>query len=102
MNGDSKIIYDAIAAMQKDIKSLIADVVSAKTAGDTRHEHNIRALENMSGDMTIVRTKIQELPCGKIQATIQANETNINRLWKFTVGGVLLLVVGAAVKIWLL
>jgi len=102
MNGDSKIIYDAVASIQKDITALSGAVATNTAKVDERHESNLRALENMSGDVTIIRSQLQNLPCGETKAKIDANEKNIGRLWKFTVGGVLLIIAGAAVKIWLL
>lgn len=102
MNGDSKIIFNAIVELQKTTAKISTLIADTRARVDERHESNLRALENMAGDMTICRTKLQELPCGSSSAKIDANEKSIGRLWKLTVGGVLLLVVGAAVKVWLL
>lgn len=102
LNGDSKLIYDAIANLQKDV-TLISNSVSSEVATrNEQHASNLRVQETMAGDLHIVLSKVQNLPCGAINEKVTANEKSIDKLWKFTIGGILLIVVGAAVKIWLL
>jgi hypothetical protein len=80
-NGDSKIIYDAIKEITKSTSEIRALVATNSTKIDERHDSNLRALENMSGDMHIVLNKVQNLPCGATQAEVKANGTHIKWLW---------------------
>ena len=80
-NGDSKIIYDAIKEITKSTSELRAMIATNATKIDERHSSNLRALENMSGDMHIVLNKVQDLPCGAVKAEVKANGTHIKWLW---------------------
>jgi len=56
----------------------------------------------MGGDVHIILNKLQELPCKGEHERIKSNTRNIAWLRNFTIGGVLLIIAGAAVKIWFL
>jgi hypothetical protein len=109
LNGDSKLIYDAISDVKqvqseclKCLATIQADVAAETATRVEQHASNLRSLESMSGDVHIVLNRVQSLPCGAEKKRIDANEKNIVWLRNFTIGGVLLFIVGAAVKIWLL
>ena len=97
LNGDSKIIYDAVAKVQADISKLVAGVATVTAKGDERHDANLRALENMSGDMHIVLSKVQDMPCKTHEERMKGMKVNINWLWGL-LSGTLLFVIGATVK----
>ena len=80
-NGDSKIIYDAIKEITKSTSELRSLVATNTAKIDERHTSNLRALENMSGDMHIVLNKVQNLPCGATLAEVKSNGTHIKWLW---------------------
>jgi hypothetical protein len=78
MNGDSKIIYDAVAKLQGDVTTIMTDVASEIATRGEQHTANLRALETMSGDMHIVLSKVQSLGCSKHEANIKSLNGKIN------------------------
>lgn len=90
LNGDAKVIFGAISKLQ-----IILSALEAKS--EERHEANLRTLENMSGDVHIVLSKVQELPCGKHQERMNGMGTNIKWMWG-VISGVGLIVVAAFVN----
>lgn len=97
MNGDNKLIYDAVVKLQTDVTDIKTDVASVATRTDERHEANIRALESMSGDIHIMLSKVQELPCGTHTERMSGLKTNIIWLWTI-LSGIGLLAAGAFIK----
>jgi len=97
MNGDSKLIYDAVIKLQADVSDIKTEVASETATRGEQHSANIRSLESMSGDMHIVLSKVQELPCKGESERINGLKTNIAWLWTI-LSGVGLLVAGAFIK----
>ena len=80
LNGDSKLIIDAIVKLRDDITGMMTEVASEKATRSEQHSSNLRSLESMSGDMHIVLSKVQDLPCKGEAQRINSNEKNIRWL----------------------
>jgi len=74
LNGDAKIIFEAVTKLQVDVAALEAK-------SEERHKANLRTLENMGGDVHIVLSKLNTQPCDKHLERMDGMKTNIKWLW---------------------